>query len=41
MMLLWFIIGTGVITISALAVAVSLYLAATNWLHHHLGGDDE
>lgn len=38
-MLLWFLIGTGVITLSLVAVVVSLYLAITGWLHKYFEGE--
>lgn len=41
MMLLWFIIGSGVVTLSIVAVAASLYLAITGWLHRYMGGEEE
>lgn len=40
MMLLWFIIGTGVVTLSAVAVVVSLYLAITGWLDKWMSGEE-
>ena len=40
MMLLWFIIGTGVVTLSVVAFAASLYLAITGWLDKWIGGEE-
>lgn len=39
-MLLWFLIGTGVITISAVALIATVYLTVTGWIHRQLGGKD-
>ena len=41
MMLIWFILGTGVITLSAVMFVAVVYLTVTGWLYRNTWGDDD